>query len=420
MSDNERSTTGNIGSTTGTPGGTTGGTRPRQPELGAGVVILMAVAAGLCVASIYYNQPMLGILAKSFQAGPGEVSLIPIVTQVGYAAGLLLLSPLGDRYERRGLIVWTTAALTLALAAAALAPSIALLAAASLAVGVLATVAQQVVPMAAQLAPDNQKGRVVGLVMAGLLTGILLSRTVSGVVSEYGSWRLMFGLASVSTAALAALLAVRLPRVEPLIRVSYPGLLLSLVGLLRQHATLRRAGLVQGLLFAGFVSFWSSLAFFLEQPPFRMGSSVAGALGVVGIVGVMVAPLAGRFADKGGKRRIILLGAASVAASFALFWLGRESMAVLIAGIVLMDAGLQAAMISNQAQVFGLDASARSRLNTVFMTIMFTGGAIGTALGAQAYSLFGWAGVCGFGAGCSLAGFAIQFLSPATQPAQAG
>lgn len=386
--------------------------RTRQPELGGATVILMAVAAGLCVASIYYNQPMLGILARSFQVGPAEVSVIPIVTQVGYAVGLLFLSPLGDRYERRALIVWTTAGLTLALFAAAVAPGVGTLAAASLAVGVLATVAQQIVPMAAQLAPDNQKGRVVGLVMAGLLTGILLSRTVSGVVSEFADWRLMFGLAGVSTAALAVLLAIRLPKVQPLTKVSYPALLWSLVALLREHKILRRSGLVQGLLFAGFVSFWANLAFFLEQPPFRMGSSVAGALGVVGIVGVMVAPLAGRLADKGGKGRIILFGAAAVAASFVMFWLGRESMAALVAGVVLMDAGLQAAMISNQAQVFGLDASARSRLNTVYMTTMFTGGAIGTALGAQAYSHFGWAGVCAFGAGCALAGFAIQFFCP--------
>ncbi|OIN98423.1 MAG: MFS transporter [Desulfovibrionaceae bacterium CG1_02_65_16] len=385
--------------------------------LTGGIVALMAASAGLCVASIYYNQPMLGILARSFQVGPGEVSQIPMATQVGYAAGLLLLSPLGDRYERRSLIVWTTLGLAVALVAAGLAPSVGLLVLASLLVGALATVAQQIVPMAAQLAADSEKGRVVGLVMAGLLAGILLSRTVSGVVAQFGSWRLMFLLAGLVTAALAGVLALRLPRVRPETSVSYPRLLLSLVELVRRHGLLNRSGVVQGLLFAGFVSFWANLAFYLEQPPFFMGSSVAGALGIVGLVGVFVAPLAGRLADTGGQRRMILLGAAAVAASFAVFWLGRGHMAALIAGIVLMDAGLQAAMVSNQARVYALDASARSRLNTVYMTMMFMGGAIGTAIGALAFTRYGWAGVCGFGAGCAALALALEFLSPATSAA---
>jgi predicted MFS family arabinose efflux permease len=392
----------------------TGARRKVSQELSGGTVILMAAAAGLCVASIYYNQPILGILARSFHVSPGEVSLVPIATQVGYAAGLLFLSPLGDRYERRQLIVWTTLALALALAAASLSPSIGLLVAASLGVGALATVAQQVVPMAAQLAPDNQKGRVVGLVMAGLLTGILLSRTVSGVLSELSSWRLMFALASGATAVLAGILAWKLPKSQPVARLTYPQVLWSLVGLVRKHGLLSRAGLVQGLLFAAFVAFWANLAFFLERPPFFMGSSVAGALGIVGIVGVFAAPLAGRLADKGGKRRIILCGSLAVAVSFAVFWLGRESLVVIIAGIVLMDAGMQAAMVSNQARVYALDASARSRLNTVYMTMMVTGGAIGTAIGARAFTLFGWTGVCVMGVCCALLGLALEFFAPAS------
>lgn len=388
--------------------------RDHDHELSGALVLLMAAAAGLCVASIYYNQPMLGILARAFNAGQGEISIIPILTQAGYAAGLLLLTPLGDRLERRGLIVWSVAALAVALVLSGFAQGLWTLAAASLAVGALATVAQQIIPMAAQLAPDNQKGRVVGLVMAGLLSGILLSRTVSGLVSEYASWRLLFWMAGGMCAVLAAVLAGRLPVVRPATAISYPRLLLSLLQLFRAHGLLRRSGLVQGLLFSGFVSFWASLAFFLEQPPFRMGSSVAGALGVIGIVGVMAAPLAGRLADKwsgqGGNRRIIVLGAAAVAASFALFWTGRTSMAVLVAGIILMDAGLQVAMVANQARVYALDAGARSRLNTVYMTMMFLGGALGTAIGAQAYAHFGWAGVCGFGAVSSLLGFACEYL----------
>jgi len=383
------------------------------PVLNKSIVILMAFAAGLSVASIYYNQPMLGILAREFPGSAVAVAMIPVMTQVGYAAGLLLLSPLGDSFERRGLIVWTTIALAVSLAGAAFSPSMAALAAISLAVGALATVAQQIVPMAAHLAPNHEKGKVVGLVMSGLLTGILLSRTVSGFISEFGSWRLMFGFASVSTLVLAVGLALWLPRVTPIAAMTYHQLLRSLAQLFAQHSTLRRSGLVQALLFAGFVSFWTTLAFFLEQPPFHLGSSVVGTLGIVGVVGVMTAPLVGKLVDKGGHGRIIALGSAAVGISFALFWFGRQSMAALVIGIILMDAGLQAAMISNQARVYALDGSARSRLNTVYMTIMFVGGAIGSAVGAQAFAALGWLGVCAFGVACGVLALLIEALSPA-------
>jgi predicted MFS family arabinose efflux permease len=165
---------------------------------------------------------------------------------------------------------------------------------------------------------------------------------------------------------------------------------------------------VQGLLFASFVAFWANLAFFLELPPFYMGSSVAGSLGIVGVVGVLAAPLAGRYADKCGKGGgIVALGAAAVAASFAVFWLGRESMAALIGGIVLMDVGVQTSMISNQARVYALDASSRSRLNTVYMTIMFICGALGSAAGAHAFALLGWTGVCALGVACGVLAVAV-------------
>ena len=231
----------------------------KNPILDKSTVGLMAVAAGLFVASIYYNQPMLGILAKEFHTGAEGVSSVAVATQIGYAAGLVLLASLGDCFERRKLIFITTLALSLSLALAAVAPSLHMLVAASLCVGLLATVAQQVVPMAAHLAPDHQRGRVVGTVMAGILTGILLARAVSGVVSEYASWREMFGLASIATLLMGAVLAVRLPRAEPTTTISYPQTLWSLVKLMRAHRTLRQAGLVQGLLFGSFVAFWTNL-----------------------------------------------------------------------------------------------------------------------------------------------------------------
>ncbi len=377
-------------------------------EPGAGTVALMAGAAGLAVASIYYNQPMLGILAQDFHVGAADVSWIAVLTQVGYALGLLFLAPLGDRFERRGLIFATFVGLSLALAVAAAAPGLGLLLAASLAVGMLATVAQQVVPMAAHLAGEKRRGSVVGVVMAGVLAGILLSRTISGLVSAYGSWRAMFAASSAATLVMSAVLLVRLPRVSPATAISYPGMLASLGRLFARHRTLRRAGLVQGLLFGGFVAFWANLALFLEQPPFSQGSSVAGLLGLVGVAGVAAAPLAGRLADKGGNGRLVAWGGAAVAASFVLLGGFPGSWLALVAGILLMDVGLQSALVANQARVYALDGAARSRVNTVFMTMMFLGGALGTALGAQAFARFGWLGVCVMGAACGAAGLLLE------------
>jgi len=381
--------------------------------LGKGIVPLMAAASGLYVASIYYNQPMLGILAREFGIGPGEVAHIAVLTQVGYALGMVFLASLGDCVERRRLIGLTSTALALALACAALAPSFTVLCAASLCIGALATVAQQVVPMAAHLAPDSQRGRVVGSVMAGLLAGILLARTVSGAVSQYFSWREMFGLAAIATLGMGVVLTLRLPRAEPAAGLTYPRVLSSMVQLFRKHARLRRAGMVQGLLFSAFVAFWANLALYLERPPFSQGSAVAGLLGVLGVAGVLAAPLAGRLADKGkgGRGKLIAWGAAALAASFALLGFFQGSWTALVLAIILMDIGMQAAMISNQSRVYGLDASARSRLNTVFMTIMFASGSVGTAIGAWAFASFGWEGVCVMGAVSGLAACALEALS---------
>jgi predicted MFS family arabinose efflux permease len=382
----------------------------RQP--GKGIVALLAGAAGLSVASIYYNQPMLGILAQEFHVDAAAISWIAVLTQVGYALGLVVLAPLGDRFERRGLIGLTFAALALSLAGAACSPRLGMLLVASLLVGVLATVAQQVVPMAAQLASEQRRGSVVGTVMAGLLAGILLSRTISGLVSEYGTWREMYGYAAVATLLMSAILVLRLPRVAPVTTISYPRILLSLVRLLGSHKKLRQAGVVQGLLFGGFVAFWANLALFLEQPPFSQGSAVAGLLGLVGVAGVVCAPLAGRLADRGGNGRLVVWGAAAVMAGFALLGMFPASWIALITGIILMDVGLQSALVANQARIYGLDASARSRLNTVFMTMMFLGGALGTALGAQAFAIYGWVGLCAMGVGCAALALVVALRSP--------
>ncbi|MFS4518093.1 MFS transporter, partial [Delftia tsuruhatensis] len=247
----------------------------------ASLVLLMATTAGVGVASLYYSQPMLGVLGPDLGAGERAVGFVPTLTQLGYALGILLLAPLGDRMDRRRIILAKTAALMLALLASGLAPGLAPLLAASLAVGLAATLAQDVVPAAATLAPEHQRGKVVGTVMTGLLLGILLSRVVSGLLAEHGGWRSVYLLAAAAMALLGVALWRGLPSFKPTTQLRYGALLGSMVQLWRSQPALRRAALAQGLLSVAFSAFWSTLAVMLHQQ-FHMGSAAAGALGLAG------------------------------------------------------------------------------------------------------------------------------------------
>ncbi len=374
-----------------------------------GLTMLLAVTAGIAVANIYYAQPMVGLIAASFgTSGPAAVECVT-AAQLGYAAGIVLLVPLGDRLDRRQLILGQGVLLTVALVAAAAAPSLALLAAASVVIGVASTLAQQAVPFAAELADEAQRGRVVGQVMSGLLAGILLARTVSGVVGEQVGWRPMFLLGALTELALLAWLWRALPRSRPVGRGSYGALMLSLLVLWARHRPLRRAALVQGFLFGGFSAFWSTLALMLAQPPYRLGAEAAGLYGVVGLAGVLVAPVAGRLADRRGPWLVGLAGTLLVIPGWAAlaFLPGLIGIGV---GVVLLDAGVQATLIANQATIFALDPAARSRLNTVFVTGIFVGGAIGSAGGSLAWAAAGWPGVIGFGAVSAALALAAHLL----------
>lgn len=366
----------------------------------------MAAAAGIAVANIYYNQPMLGIMEREL---PGSVTtLVPTATQLGYAVGLFLLVPLGDLVERRKLIVIQFAGLAIALALAALAPGAAMVVAASLLVGILSTVAQQIVPFAAHLASPERRGATVGTVMAGLLCGILLSRTLAGFVATHGGWRAMFWLGVPMALVAGAWMAARLPRSEPESDLSYAGLIHSLGGLWCEFGALRKAAITQALLFAAFSAFWTILALRLQQPRFALGADIAGLFGIVGAVGVLAAPVAGRIADRRGPHLVILLGAGLTLAAWAVFGIW-ESIAGLIVGVILLDFGIQSALVSNQHIVYALRPEARARLNTIFMGAMFLGGAAGSAAATWAWAGHGWAGVAVLGGALSAGGVLIQF-----------
>jgi predicted MFS family arabinose efflux permease len=369
---------------------------PAAPALTARVTLAMAAAAGFAAANVWYNQPMLGVIARDLRAPSHLVALIPTATQVGFATGILLLLPLGDRMDRRTLILRQAVWLTFALLAAAAAPGPIALIVASGAIGAGACVAQQIVPFAAELAPPDSRGRVVGTVFSGLLAGILLGRLLSGTVARYFGWRPMFVLAAGLAVVMGVLLGKVLPRSRPSASGSYRGLLFSLLGLVRAHRGLRRATLVQAGLFGGFAAFWSVLALKLQAPPLLLGSDVAGLFGVVGTAGVLAASYAGKLSDRHGPRHVIGAGIALTALSFVVFaaWPGITG---LLVGLVLLDLGVQAAQVAHQAVIYALLPDARGRLNTVYMTGMFAGGAIGSGLAGIGWTLAGWPAVCAVG-----------------------
>lgn len=384
-------------------------------KLPAPLVFTLAAGAGLSVASIYYSQPMLDIIGKQFHASVSSVGMVPMLTQAGYAFGILLLAPLGDRHDRRAIILIKGLLLMAALLLCGFSGGLNALLIASFVTGLTATVAQDIVPASAALAPERSRGKTVGTVMTGLLVGILLSRVVSGVVAEYLGWRAMYLFAAAAVLAISVALWRVLPRFRPGTSVSYPRLLLSLAHLWRQHQTLRRAALAQGLLSVGFSAFWSTLALMLSER-FHLDSAVAGSFGLAGAAGALAAPLAGTFADRIGPARVTQAGAALVMVSFALMFLlpalpVPAQLGLIVLSTIGFDLGVQATLVAHQTLVYGLVPEARSRLNALLFTVVFIGMATGAALGSMALAHWGWNGVVTLATLAAAASLAVRLAS---------
>jgi predicted MFS family arabinose efflux permease len=377
--------------------------RPLSPSL----VLLMAIGCGAAVANIYYAQPLLSTIAHEFAVSDGTAGLLVTASQVGYAAGLVLLVPLGDLHERRRLITRILLITALALAATAAAPTFGLLAAALLVVGVTSVVAQILVPLASTLAPERERGRVVGKVMSGLLVGILVARTASGIIAELGGWRLVFGLSAALMVALSLVLRRRLPEVRPPSTLSYPGVLRSVGRLVAEHPTLRVRMLYGAFGMAQFSVLWTTIAFLLAGSPYHYGDATIGLFGLVGLGGALAAQAAGRIADRGHHHLSTGLCFTTMLISWGFIATGKTSLAALIFGIAALDLGIQGAQITNQTVIYGLAPEARSRLTTAYMTTLFACAAASSALASAIYEAGGWSAVSILGAGLAGAGLLV-------------
>jgi predicted MFS family arabinose efflux permease len=370
-------------------------TAQNQTDTGAlpkGTLWLMSLACGVSVANLIYNQPLLGDFARDFSATPEAAGQVATVSQVGYGLGLLFLLPLGDLVERRRLVIALTVLCAALMATTAFTPTLPLLILAHLFIGVTSMSAQILIPMGVEMAPAERRGHTVGTLMTGLLGGILLARTVSGVVADQFGWRVMYGVAAVMMVALAGALAARLPHRPPTLRMSYGRLMGSLWELIKTQPRLWPATLVSALSFASFSVFWTALSFLMREQ-FHRGASEAGLFGVVGLVGALGAPFAGKISDRLGSAFLVTVSLIVCAAAFGLMW-AWVTIPSLIIGVLLMDLGAQSVQVAEQSKVIALVPEARSRLNALYMVGRFAGGAVGSLTGAFAWAHGGWAGVC--------------------------
>ncbi len=379
---------------------------PHQ-RLTAGLTFSFAVAAGAAVGNLYWAQPLLDLIAQDLDTSTATAGWLVTATQIGYAAGIVLIVPLGDVLDRRRLIPLTLLCSAVALVACAVAPSFGILLAAITLLGLTTVSGQLITPLAGDLADDADRGRVVGTVASGILTGILVSRTVSGLVADAAGWRAIYVVAAVTAVLLAALLYRAIPPLAPRASLRYPALIASVATVVAQERTVRWTLVLGATGFAAFTMFWTALTFLLSAPPFDYPVSVIGLFGLAGLAGAVAAQRSGRLHDRGwslpatGAAWAVVL-ASFVGAAFA----GRSVVGILIV-VVTLDVALQALGILNQLRVFAVSHEARSRLNTALVTSNFIGGALGSAAATVLWSAGGWTAVAVAGVVLSCVALAV-------------
>jgi predicted MFS family arabinose efflux permease len=379
------------------------------------MMMLLAVTVFASASTVHFQTPMLGHFSVEFAATPAAVGWIPTLSFAGFLAGILFLVPLGDRIDKRRLILVHLLGLIAAVLGMAAAPALPFLWLASFAIGVFASLSQYVVPLAVELAPPATRGAAIGTVMSGLFLGILFGRVAGGIVAATLGWRWMYVISALMLTALFAAIRTRLPASPAHTTHRYRDLLGSLAALYRGEPLVRRASIVQFLLALGYGGFWATIAALLVAR-FGYGPTVAGLIGIPGAAGLLIARPAGRALDRYGPARVVSSGIAVVAFAFVVLAFGTRTIAAVIAGAALLDCGLRAAMVANQTLVTSVHAQARSRLNTVFQAHMWGGNAVGAVVASVALTHAGWWAVCAIALGGAALAFAIQQFSRGARP----
>ncbi|MQY31342.1 MFS transporter [Nocardia aurantia] len=399
------------------PAAPAGESAPAGPAhtLSSALVVVFAVACGLAAANLYYAQPLIITIASAFHVSQSAAGMVVTVTQLGYAAGLLLVAPLGDLFENRRLITVVMSVAVLALLAASATTTLPGFLAAALAIGLTSVVAQVLVPFAAHLAPPHARGRVVGQVMSGLLTGIVLARSVSGIIAGIAGWRAVY----IFSAALLAVMVILLRRILPLrtpeFGTGYGRLLASLGRIYLREPVLRRRAFYQAAMFGSFSVFWTAITLLLARPPFHFSQISIGLFAIAGVLGVFMAPLAGRLGDQGHERWVTGVAFLLAAGSFAVT-LWQDRLWALIFGAVFLDLAVQTTLVLGQRAIYALNPAERSRLNTLYIATFFVGGALGSAGAGIAFARYGWAGVVVLGTAFPLAAFVFWLTERKTVP----
>jgi predicted MFS family arabinose efflux permease len=375
----------------------------------AGLIFLLAATAGLVVMNIYYNQPILTAIAATFKVGPPAIAWVATATQLGYAAGLLFVVPLGDAIDRKWLIIASTLLSCFILLLVPVSPNLPFMLGASFTLGFASVAPQLAVPYAAGLVPGAGRGKVIGTVMSGLLIGVLLSRTTSGLIGSRFSWHMVYWAAAAIMMILAVVLWIALPSQPVHATQSYGRLMAALPRLLQTEPIIRRHSIIGALGFGAFSAFWTTLAFYLHSRPQHYGSDITGMFGLLAITGAMVGPLAGHLGENWTPRQINGLFFAIIILAFATMLFSEQNTLLLVGvGVLLLDMGAQGNQVANQARIYSLDPALHSRINSVYMVTYFLGGSIGSLIGSQAWTLAGWPGVCATGILFSIA--ALVFL----------
>ena len=357
-------------------------------------VILMAFCTGLIVANIYYCQPLIILIAKEFNLSETKAGSITFLTQAGYAVGLFILVPLGDKFEKKKQILIISAAAVLSLLLAGFAQNFVVLAIASILIGASSIVPQLILPLTATLSDEKTRGHNIGIVMSGLLVGILASRALSGIVGDLLGWRAMFFIAAFICVLLIVLMNLRFPQSAPLFKGTYKELMKSMFGYIKTQPVLREASIINFFAFIVIMGFWTTMVLYLANPPHSFSAAQIGLFGIAGAAGALAAPLVGKFSGKSNPRKNLMIGFILELVSVVMFYFTDHSIFLFIIGIILIDIGQQAIHVTNQTRIYALIPEARNRLNTIFMSVSFVGASCGSALGLWLWSLGGWAMFC--------------------------